>query len=212
MFTTKLIPGDTYQLCEVIMPGFNTNLGETLEPPQEPFVLFNGDGENTTLCINFTVQPGETKVIEVNNTPPPGLARTIGFWRNWASCKKSKGRQAPILDQTLEAAGGHILIGDLDVDTCEEAVAILSKRSVDDNKNLARDPAFGLAAQLLAAKLNVVAGAFVCQAATDAINQGQMLLDNINFNGTATHGPVNKQQFNQVANTLDLYNNNLLCF
>jgi hypothetical protein len=176
------------------------------------FVLFNNNGSNEAICINFTVLPGETKVFEINNTPPPGLARTIGFWRNWASCKKSKGRQAPILDQTLEAAGGHILIGDLDVDTCEEAVAILSKRSVDDNKNLARDPAFGLAAQLLAAKLNVVAGAFVCQAATDAINQGQALLDGIDFNGTATHGPVNKQQFNQVANTLDLYNNNLLCF
>jgi hypothetical protein len=206
-FTTKLTPGTTYQLCETVMPGWMTTLG----PPF--FVVFNPGGDNSTVCTDFSVAAGETKSFAIDNQPPPGgLARTIGFWKNWASCAGSNGGQDPVLDETLALAGGHILIGDLDVDTCQEAVRILDKRTVNTGKKKASDPAFNLAAQLMAAKLNVAAGAGVSPCAVTAINAAQALLDLINFNGV-THNnmtPSQVAQANSLATTLDQYNNNTL--
>jgi hypothetical protein len=78
------------------------------------FTVFNPSGDNSTGCADFTVQPGETKTFSINNNPPPGgLARTIGFWKNWAYCANSNGSQKPMLDQTLakaEPAGIVILV------------------------------------------------------------------------------------------------------
>ena len=78
---------------------------------------------------------------------------------------------------------------------------------------MASDPAFNLAAQLLAAKLNVVAGAGSCPAATTAIASAQALLDLVNFDGTKapTMTTAQKTQANTLAATLDSYNNGSLC-
>jgi hypothetical protein len=180
----------------------------TLGPPF--FVVYNPSGDNSTVCTDFTVGAGEIKTFQVDNIRPPGgLTRTIGFWKNWTSCASSNGNQAPVLDQTLAAAGGHILIGLLDVDTCVEAVRILNKSTVGTGKKMSSDPAFGLAAQLLAAKLNVAAGAGVCPLAITAINDAQALLAAIAFNGN-THGAMSAAQIalaNSLASTLDRYNN-----
>ena len=212
-FTTSLVPGTTYQLCEVVMPGWTTTLG----PPF--YTVFNPSGDNSTVCTDFTVQPGETKTFTIDNRPPPGgLARTIGFWKNWASCASSKGKQAPILDQTLAAADpAGITIGVLTLHAgdCRKAVAILNKTTTDTGKKVASDPGFNLAAQLLAAKLNVVAGAGVCPAAVNAINSAQSLLAGKGWDGTASS--VGKLKgadatlANNLASTLDSYNNNTLC-
>ena len=79
------------------MPGWMTTLG----PPF--YVVYNPSGDNSTVCTDFTVAPGETKSFAIDNKPPPGgLGRTIGFWKNWSSC--SKGNQKPVLDQTLAKA------------------------------------------------------------------------------------------------------------
>ena len=78
---------------------------------------------------------------------------------------------------------------------------------------MASDPAFGLAAQLLAAKLNIVAGAGSCPAAVSAINDAQTLLAAVHFNGIA-HDKLSvaqASQANTLATTLDRYNNNRLC-
>jgi CSLREA domain-containing protein len=210
-FATKLVAGSTYQLCEIVMPGWRTTLGPT------PFVLYNPSGDNSTLCANFSVSPGETKSIAVNNRPPPGgVARTIGFWKNWASCASSNGNQKPVLDQTLAAADpAGISIGMLTLHTgdCLKAVRLLNKSTIDTGKKMSSDSAFSLAAQLLAAKLNVKAGALTCPSATSAINDGQTLLAAIHFNGI-THdklSPAQATQANSLATTLDDYNNNLLC-
>ena len=48
---------------------------------------------------------------------------------------------------------------------CMKAVRLLDKSTVHTGKKMASDPAFGLAAQYLAAKLNLVAGAGSCPAA-----------------------------------------------
>jgi hypothetical protein len=218
-FATLLVPGTTYQLCEIVMPGWMTTLG----PPI--YVVFHPSGDNSTVCTDFTVQPGELKTFTINNIPPPGgLARTIGFWKNWASCAGSGGKQRPILDQTLAAAEpAGIQIGDLilhgTVSTpnvapdCLKAVRILNKSTINTGRKMSSDPAFNLAAQLLAAKLNVVAGAGTCPAAVTAINDAQALLDLINFNGIthATMTTAQKNLANSLAATLDSYNNNTIC-
>jgi hypothetical protein len=213
-FTTMLVPGNSYQLCEIVMPGWQTNIG-TLVPGQfmpPDGVAVNPNVDNSIVCVPFTVTAGETKVFTVDNTPPPGgQARTIGFWKNWASCSGSRGNQAPVLDQTLALSGG-VLIGDLLVDTCAEAVAILNKTTVTTKKKMASDPAFNLAAQLLAAKLSILAGAGVSPCAAQAVNSAQVLLSQIDFNGV-THlrmSATQVAQANNLESILNLYNNNLL--
>jgi hypothetical protein len=194
------------------MPGWMTTLG----PPF--FAVFNAGGDNSTVCTDFTVQPGETKTFSIDNQPPPGgLARTIGFWKNWSSC--SNGKQKPVLDETLAlfpisyGTTHGVFIGDLYVDTCLEGVRILDKSTVNNGKKMASDPAFNLAAQLLAARLNIQAGAGVCPAAVTAINAAQALLDLVGFNGIQKPNMTSAQanQANTLAATLDKYNNNTLC-
>ena len=106
-FTTKLVAGQTYQICEWVFPGWNTNLAgdgplfvpNSIIPPALP----NPNVNNLTVCASFTVQPGQTRTFTVDNTPPPGgRALTIGFWKNWASCSNSNGKgQKAMLDLAL---------------------------------------------------------------------------------------------------------------
>ncbi|HYK19534.1 MAG TPA: hypothetical protein VEV42_02295, partial [Pyrinomonadaceae bacterium] len=109
-FTTKLSAGATYQICEWVFPGWNTNLtgdGPLFVPNSIiPPALPNPNVNNLTVCANFSVQPGQTRTFTVNNTPPPGgRALTIGFWKNWASCASSNGKgQKPMLDLALGIA------------------------------------------------------------------------------------------------------------
>ena len=96
---------------------------------------------------------------------------------------------------------------------CLKAVRMLDKSTVDSGKKSASDPAFNLAAQLLAAKLNLIAGAGACPAAVSAINTAQTLLAAVHFNGASHDKLSNAQatQSNTLATSLDRYNNNLLC-
>jgi hypothetical protein len=111
-FTTSLVPGQTYQMCEWVFPGWNTNLAgngalfvpNSIIPPSLP----NPNVNNLTVCTNFTVTSGQTRIFTVDNTPPPGgRALTIGFWKNWASCAGSKGGQKPTLDLALGIASAN---------------------------------------------------------------------------------------------------------
>jgi hypothetical protein len=210
-FATALVPATNYALCEIVMPGWMTTLGPLF------YVVFNPSGDNSTVCTDFKVDPGETRTFAIDNKPPPGgLARTIGFWKNWASCANSKGNQKPVLDQTLAAADQlGIAIGTLTLHAgdCLKAIRLLDKSTVDTGKKMSSDPAFSLAAQLLAARLNIVAGAGSCPAAVTAINDGQALLAALHFNGI-THDKLSAAQATQantLATTLDSYNNNRLC-
>ncbi len=224
----KLLPNTTFQFCEVVMPGWSTDLSTSLTPV--PFTIPNG-GSNDILCVDFQVLPGQTLTFNIDNTPPPGGdPRTIGFWRNWNSC--TGGNQDDVLDQTL-ASAGTISLGALDLigTSCEDAVNILSKRDTD-GKNRANDAAYGMAAQLLAALLNQQAGATICAAANDAIADAEDLLNNAlagatlptpSFDGMKGHyrQPKGKGKATvkvgdpstalSLASTLDGYNNGLLC-
>jgi uncharacterized repeat protein (TIGR01451 family) len=106
-FTTNLIPGNHYQMCEDVMPGWDTSLGTNLFVPGSMTTptLPNPNVNNMTVCTDFVAQAGQTTTFKVDNTPPPGgRALTIGFWKNWASCTTSSTTKKPVLDQTLAAA------------------------------------------------------------------------------------------------------------
>jgi hypothetical protein len=109
-FDTQLDPGVTYQICEWVFPGWNTNLAgdgplfvpNSIIPPSLP----NPNVNNLTVCVDFKVTSGQTRTFTVDNSPPPGgRALTIGFWKNWASCANSNGKgQDPMLDLALGIA------------------------------------------------------------------------------------------------------------
>jgi hypothetical protein len=218
-FPTNLVPDETYALCELVMPGWTTTLG----PPS--YVVYNPGDDQGFVCTDFTAAGGQTTTFAIDNRPPPGGApRTIGFWKNWASCAGSNGRQLPILDQTLaksEPAGITIGILTLHGSTttpnrapdCTAAVSVLNKSDIVTGRRMANDPLYNLAAQLLAAKLNVVAGAATCSAAVNAINNGQALLVKYQFNGTGTYTVTSGDATlaRNLATTLDGYNNGTLC-
>ena len=216
---SNLVPG-TYQVCEYILPGYDSDIRDMTGafvpnsnmPPQ--------DVDNAYVCAPITVTAGGTTTVTIDNTPPPGgMAKTIGFWKNHASCKASNGGQDPVLDETLalfpiadgESTHGFF-VGDLYVDTCSEAVALLNKSRIDNGKKQASDPAFNFAAQYVAYQLNLAAGAASNTTAINAAAAGQAILDAANFNGK-THGPISKANqnlLNSYANILDQYNNNTL--
>ena len=217
-FTTSLVPGQTYQLCEQMQVGWLTSLN----PPA--FTVYNPSGDNSVVCTDFTVTAGQTKVFNVDNTPPPGgMALTIGYWKNWSSC--TGGKQKPVLDQKLLAAanaGTPFTLGLLVLDpnvlgrdtACRDAVRILSKSTIGNGTKKASDPLFNMAAQLLAADLNVFSGSGTCAAATSAINQAHALLLKYSFNGNTYTPKLTKSDAtlaNSLASKLDKYNNNLLC-
>lgn len=242
-FSADLIPGNHYQVCEVVMPGWNTTLappaGGSLFVPNSitPPSLPNPDVNNMIVCADFVAAAGQTTTFNVDNAPPPGgRALTIGFWKNWASCSKSNGKgQKPVLDQTLALTepGGLVvsaqsgtypsfapaiylvLHGSVSTPNvapgCQAAVNLLNKSTLS-GKKMASDPAFNLAAQLVAAELNYAAGAGKTGPATNAINQAVLLLGKYQFNGNGYTGKISSADattMNNLATILNNYNNDL---
>jgi hypothetical protein len=166
---------------------------------------------------------------------------TIGFWKNWASC--SSGGRRVTTDKTLFAAqstllpwtglvGPGIAVGDLNLYTspqavpdafCAQAVDVLSKESSNKAK-FASNPAYNMAAQLLAAELNVVAGAHFNACTISLIQSANNLLTpatdaaghtGIDFaaafsgNFAPTMTTLQKTDANYLQTQLNNYNNNL---
>ena len=211
-FDYVLVPGQHYQLCEIVDVGWITTLGPS--PFQLTIALVND-----RICTDFVAEAGVTTTFTVDNTPPPGGgARTIGYWKNHSSCKESNGNQDPILDETLAlfpVAIGQALpgfyVGDLYVDTCAEAYAILNKSTLNGKKS-ASDPAWNFGSQFVAYMLNIQAGASPNATAASAAAAGQAILDAVNLNGN-THANISKPNavlLNTYAGILDSYNNNTL--
>jgi len=216
-FGDELTLGD-YRLCETNLPaGWSSTWefdGETVMP-----TLVNDEP-----CFDFEVEAGGDHQFVIDNVPPPGgEARTIGYWGNWNQC--TPGNQAQTAANNGGAAEGFYLVedvtpetlGDLDIDYCEDAVNILRKRDLDGN-NQASDAAYSLAAQLLAAKFNLKAGAGACPALYDAVADADDLLSGEGFVGLGNYltsqDRARRDERNQaleLADTLDQYNTNLLC-
>jgi hypothetical protein len=215
-FTAKLIPGDTYTLCEVVPVGWMTDLSGDSNP-YTPSPPNDREDDNSLVCVDFSVEAGQTRTFDVDNTPPPGGAgRTIGYWKNWNDC--TNGGQSDSLTAAIDATPsdsitiGKLVISLSDPKYCQKARNILDKRTLA-GKKAASDPGFNLAAQLLAAQLNVAAGAGTCPAANMAIQDAQSLLYSSGWDGTTLKKiPKNKVALaNSLATKLDMYNNNELC-
>jgi hypothetical protein len=214
-----------YQFCETnLLPGWTTSLSQIAGS----FVpnSAGGNPDNSVVCINFTLNPDVPTVFQVNNsTPVGGPARTIGYWKNWASCGSSKGRQDAILDYVLSRFGfgpalppdplpnplpailTGVTFGSLTIDTCSEAINVLDKSTTGGVKK-ASHPAYNMAAQLLAVKLNIQAGA-APRCIAPYVLEGEQLLLAIGFNGTGSPGYSTTQgaRMNVLASYFDAYNN-----
>ncbi len=97
---------------------------------------------------------------------------------------------------------------------CELAVDLLDKRDVTGKKR-ANDAAYKLAAQLLAAQLNLSAGAETCAEVVDTVNAAQGLLAGIGFDGNGGYlRAKDGQPYHDavaLADVLDGYNQGDLC-
>ena len=208
----NLVPGN-YQFCEVNqLPAWSNNLNGFVPNSDDPNV------DNSVECVNITLAAGAsgdpTGIPNpiINSPPPGGDQRTIGYWKTH-SCE-APGNQDDVLSQYLPQT-----IGDLVNINCETAVDILNKRKITGNEaKMASDAAYGLAAQLLAAKLNIAATADDCGGDIHTyITQAQNLLAGIDFDGTQNElGPKVKGALltlrntaNTLAGTLDDYNNGI---
>jgi hypothetical protein len=229
-FNTLLTPGIHYQICEqIVEPGWFTTLGPN------SFALYNPGGTNIgERCVDFTVTAGQLITFNVNNffLSTQGFGTSIGFWKDWASCAGSSGGQKPALDQTLAVSealspppyGPGVAIGTLRLDgsvaipnvalSCQPAVDLLNKSTIGAKPaKMASDPAFNMAAQLLAAILNVDAGAAICSNNEIVVNYADTLLAAHGFNGLTytPFSPAEATLANTLATLLDTYNNSGPC-
>jgi uncharacterized repeat protein (TIGR01451 family)/CSLREA domain-containing protein len=222
--STNLIPSQTYRMCESPVPaGFTSfwKLDGVIVTPFNPDATLVPPEDLGTRCYEFRVSPGQTRAFVVDNSRPGGDPRTIGYWKNWNRC--TSGNQASVAQKNGGAAGGFFLVedllpqpvGDLNVTTCQQAVKLLSKQD-GNGKSKSSDAAYQLAAQLLAARLNLAAGAETCASVQQAVLDGQSLLDGVNFTGSGDYlGSKSKDprrgQALTLAATLDRYNNGAFC-
>lgn len=118
-----------------------------------------------------------------------------------------------LMDDLLKDPG--ILMGKLYVETCDQGVNLLQARNLQ-GAEMKNDAAYTLAAQLLAAQLNLATGSEYCPASDQAVSEAQVLLLELNFDGTDGYlGPPlassNIEKANVLAEQLARYNSGTLC-
>ena len=221
-FGYALVPGSQYTVCENPVPaGFTSfwKLDGTIVSPYNPNATDNPPQDLGVRCFNFSASAGQTRAFDIDNSHPGGEPRTIGYWKNWNKC--TGGNQATTAAKNGGAAAGFFIVEDLlpqtignfPVTTCQQAVKVLSKQD-QSGTNKASDAAYALAAQLLATKFDLAAGAKTCTAVQDAVVSSQNLLVSINFTGSGsylTKSSTNQTSALNLAATLDKYNNGKLC-
>jgi hypothetical protein len=161
--------------------------------------------------------PDEARVATRQGDP-----RTAAYWAVWNTCAPENradvaaangGRAAGwILVDDLIADPG-IQLGDYPVTTCEEGLALLQGQDArGDDTN---DPIYPLAAGLLAAELNLNAGAETCSIAEEAVLGSHLVLADAGFDGSgeytaATTGEV-AEAIPRLVGLLAAYNSGELC-
>jgi hypothetical protein len=215
-------PG-TYSLCEENVPA-----GTTPSISTSGYALVLVDNVTGKYCVDvappagtteFPLTAGQDLTFNIEDSHPLGGQRTIGYWKNWNTCAGSNGNQVQnaaktghaLIDDFVGIAGDGkvITLGSYPVDTCQQAVSVLTNAAGKWAENQ-------LAAQLLAAKLNVLAASGnVCPAGASAIAAGDSLLIQIGYTGPVSKIVTDKHalraQFVATASTLDQFNNELLC-
>jgi hypothetical protein len=219
----NLEPGD-YTMCEVPVPaGFTSfwRLDGVVVSPYNPAADDVPPEDLGVRCRDFSISPGQRRVLIVDNSRPGGDPRTIGYWKNWNRC--TGGNHAATAARNGGAAAGFFivedlvpqLVGDLSVTGCQQAIRLLSKQD-QAGRSRASDAGYELGAQFLAARFNLAAGAETCRPAQQAVLGAQTLLDGIGFTGSGEYLGSRSKSANRptalaLAATLDRYNNGSLC-
>jgi hypothetical protein len=207
------LPPGNYTLCELAVPA---GTHSTLQDPP-----WNGTLDTTTgnVCYSFVLSGGVNIPFHIDNTYPRGNALTIGYWKHWNSYNLSGNTGAPkctvpktgnkLMDCFLPVSLGHFpTLGTYLVSTPQQGWNVLSQPSGKYAENQ-------LAVQLLAAELNVGAGADTCTAESNAISHANTLLAGIGYAGPPSSVVSSKYpsfaDFVNTASTLNSYNNNQLC-
>jgi hypothetical protein len=198
--------------------------GDGLNQVYDPDPAYGTEGAvNDTRCVNFLADSdaGDTVHFIVDNQRPGGDPRTPGYWKNWNTC--TGGNQSQTAASNGGAAEGWFLlddllpttVGSLVIEDCEDGVNILDRRELaGQNKKKASDAAYNLASHLLAAKLNLAAGAETCPAVVTAVADADALLTDIGFDGTGNFLRPKDAEYAyalELAAILDAYNNGELC-
>jgi hypothetical protein len=120
-----------------------------------------------------------------------------------------------VLDETLlldDLEPEVILVGDLAIDSCEPAVAVLR---ATDLSGLERhgDAPHVLASEYLTARLNLIAGAGSCDVADEAVERADKLLHSMHFTGIGpgTSAPGLLGRAVELTKTLAEFNRRTLC-
>jgi hypothetical protein len=173
----------------------------------------NSSIDITSGVASIDLGPGEfvvcTFVVQEATSVPPAedptsswTPRGLGYWKNSGKCLKSQGQVTGIADEdqvrTLESqllGGSNVYpVGSITGLTCQEAARLLGKMDLAGT-NRANDAAYNLAANLLAAKLNKAAGAFVAPCVANDMDTAQNLLVQLGFTGTGSYlGPATSQR------------------
>lgn len=182
----------------------------------------------TVLTSTMIVSAGESAALEILGTyevpeearyaTRSGDPRPPAYWALWNTCAEENradmaeangGREAGwfLMDDLLADPG--IQLGDLPVTTCEQGLALLQPAGA------AGDPVQALAAQLLAAELNLNLGAESCPIAEEAVIGAHIILSGVWFDGSSVEvDAISAEQveaISQLVGFLTEYNTGNLC-
>ncbi|OGO37817.1 MAG: hypothetical protein A2W35_04705 [Chloroflexi bacterium RBG_16_57_11] len=101
------------------------------------------------------------------------------------------------------------------METCPQGVSLLQARDMQGNDHT-NDPAYALAAQLLAAQLNLATGSEYCPGSDQVVSAAQLLLLSLGFNGSGGYlgPPAANPEINTtriLTEQLGEYNSGALC-
>ena len=158
--------------------------------------------------------------VEARASDGGGGPRPPAYWALWNTCapdnraaeaKENGGRTAGwvLVDDVLADPG--IQLGDHLLASCPESLALL--RGLDAEGEDTEDPAYALAAQLLAAELNLNVGAETCPIAEEAIFGAHLVLSTANFDGISV-SPLDAEASGGLPRLVELltaYNIGILC-
>ena len=175
--------------------------------------------------VSTTLAPLDIEGID--DLPPEARASTGGgdprspaYWAVWNSCAPDNraeqaaangGRDAGwfLMDDFITDPG--IQLGEHLVATCEEGLAYLEGLTADGEET--DDPVYDLAGRLLAAELNLSAGAETCPIADEAVLGSHLILSSSGFDGRSS-SPFDAEArgaLPRLLALLDAYNSGNLC-
>jgi hypothetical protein len=193
------------------------------QPSQAP-TLAQSVASSPSALLPPTITQSRSTPKSLSTSSNGGEPRTTGYWLLWNACadgnqaetaKANGGKQAGwiIMDDLLAEAG--VLVGTLQIETCKQGVSLLQGRNLQ-GAEMKNDAAYTLAAQLLAAQLNLATGSEYCPASDQAVSQAQLLLLGLNFDGMGGYlGPPlagsNIDKAKMLTEQLADYNSGVLC-